>query len=350
MREKVLVALSGGVDSAAAALLLLRQGFEVEGLSLLLNPGDDGEAARAAGEFLGIPVHIIDAKEEFQRRVIEPAARVCAAGRTPNPCCECNEVLKFARLFDAMREYGADFIATGHYARLTVPDAEQAPLIRRGADPAKDQSYFLYRLPPEIRRRLRFPLGEFSKPEIRAMLREANWSGWARPDSQDTCFAVPDERCGDTLFRRTASTPRPGRFLYRGSEVGRHLGIHRYTIGQRQGLGVALGVPAYIRSIDPLSGDIEVVTDPAELESSLFTLRRPVWWAGAPPSETGRCAEARLRYRGSPVEVRVSRPPEGEEWRVETALPRRAITPGQAAVFYDGDTLLGGGEIGEVFL
>ena len=345
MSKKVLVALSGGVDSAAAALLARRAGYEVEGMTLLLAPADDGSAARAAAEFLGIPLRIVDAAARFQASVIEPAARVCAAGRTPNPCCECNERLKFALLAETAEQCGADFIATGHYARLGTPDGAGAPPIRRGADRAKDQSYFLYRLPAAIRERLIFPLGDFTKPEVRAMMKEAGWSGWERPDSQDTCFAVPGECCGDTLFRRCGFAPRPGRFLYRGREVGRHAGIHRHTLGQRQGLGVALGVPAYIRSIDAASGDIELVTDSRELEASHFTLLRAVWSAATPPAEE-KDLTVQLRYRGRPVAAKLFA--ENDGWRVETAQPQRAITPGQAAVFYDGDTVVGGGEIGEV--
>ena len=346
MREKVLVALSGGVDSTAAALLLRRAGYEVEGVTLLLKENDDGAAARASAEFLGIPLRVVDAAREFQRRVIEPAALVCAAGRTPNPCCECNEVLKFALLAETMGQCGADFIATGHYARLVrADDSADAPLIRRGADRSKDQSYFLYRLPAAVRRRLLFPLGEYAKPAVRALLKEAGWTGWERPDSQDTCFAVAGECCGDTLFRRAGFAPRPGRFLYRGREVGRHAGIHRCTVGQRQGLGVALGVPAYISRIDAESGDIELVTDPRELESSHFSLLRAVWSTGSPPAE-GREFAVQLRYRGRPASARLIAA--GDGWQVTTALPQRAITPGQAAVFYDGDTVLGGGEIGEV--
>jgi len=344
MPDTVLVALSGGVDSTAAALLAQRAGCEVEGMTLLLAPTDDGSAARAAAEFLGIPLHVVDAAARFQTSVIAPAARVCAAGRTPNPCCECNELLKFALLAETAARCGADFIATGHYARLGAPDDTGAPPIRRGADRAKDQSYFLYRLPAEIRRRLRFPLGECTKEEVRAVMKEAGWSGWDRPDSQDSCFAVPGECCSDTLFRRCGMTPHPGRFLYQGREVGRHAGIHRHTLGQRQGLGVALGVPAYIRSIDAASGDIELVTDPRELEASHFTLLRAVW-SSEPPSED-RELTVQLRYRGRPVAAKLFA--ENDGWQVETAQPQRAITPGQAAVFYDGDVVVGGGEIGEV--
>ena len=336
-RGRIVVAMSGGVDSSAAALLLRRDGWEVVGATLLLHPGVEAPDA-ALGRFCaaqGIELHAIPAAEKFAERVLVPAAREYDRGRTPNPCCECNEVLKFAILAKFARELGADALATGHYC---VADGAA---LYRGRDRAKDQSYFLYRLKRELLPFLRFPLGQLTKVEVRDFARKEGLECAERPDSQDVCFAVANECCGDTLLRVAGIPPRPGNVTCAGRIVGRHAGIHRCTVGQRGGLGVALGVPAYVKSIDGTSGEVELCTDRAELGCRRFTLSR-VNWQQQPPAAGSELA-IQIRYRSRPEKCRVY--PEGENCRIETSEPLFAVTPGQAGVIYENDRLLGGGAI-----
>ena len=342
--DRVAVAMSGGVDSSVAALLGVRSGFAVTGIHLQLDDAPPDPALKAVCDRIGIELVQWDCRAAFQERVIVPAATEYAAGRTPNPCCECNKFLKFAELFRCAGTLGIDRVWTGHYVRLETIDGSFR--LRRAADAAKDQSYFLYKLGQEELARLGFPLGGMTKPEVRALAAAAELPCAARPDSQDACFQVAGEQCGETLCRRTGIAGRPGRFLYRGGEVGRHDGIHRYTIGQRQGLGVALGVPGYVRRIDPVSGDIELTTDPEELIGRSFAVIRPTWSAGAFPA--GAELTVRVRYRSPGAACRVETEPDGG-LRVRPDVPLRAVTPGQAAVFYAGDVLVGGGVIDRVF-
>jgi len=336
-RKRIAVAMSGGVDSSVTALLLQRSGWEVVGATLLLRPetaAPDPALARFCAA-RGIELHAVPAAAEFSRRVLVPAAREYGRGRTPNPCCECNEVLKFALLAEFARGIGAEALATGHYC------VNDGAALRRGRDRAKDQSYFLYRLKRELLPFLRFPLGELTKPEVRAIAGGECLECAERPDSQDVCFAVPGECCGDTLLRAAGLPPRPGNVTFGGRIVGRHCGIHRCTIGQRGGLGVALGVPAYVKRIDGASGEVELCTDRSELGSTAFTLSR-VNWQQEPP-EAGSALEIQIRYRSRPARCRIY--PAGETCRIETDEPLFAVTPGQAGVIYENDRLLGGGVI-----
>lgn len=335
-RGKILVAMSGGVDSSVAAWLLRQAGFEVVGATLLLHPWTpepDQALSRLCAE-LGIPLHALRAEREFAERVLLPAAREYDSGRTPNPCCECNEVLKFALLRDLALRIGATALATGHYC------IAEGDSLRRGCDRGKDQSYFLYRLKRELLPFLRFPLGGLTKSEVRTLAARAGLAAAERPESQDTCFAVAGECCGDTLLRRTGLAARPGRITFNGRTVGRHDGIHRCTIGQRGGLGVALGVPAYVKRIDGASGEVELCTDRSELACRSFFIERTNWHLE--PRNDGDL-KVQIRYRSRPEACRIRA--ENGRWRVETAEALFAVTPGQAAVLYDGDRLLGGGVI-----
>ena len=336
-KQKIMVAMSGGVDSSVTALMLRRAGYEVEGVTLLLRPEEalPDPAPRRVCEALGIVLHLLPARREFIARVVVPAAREYDAGRTPNPCCECNEVLKFSLLLDFARAHGASALATGHYARI------DAAGLRRGADAAKDQSYFLYRLKRENLGNILFPLGGMSKPEVRKLAEEARLPAAKRPDSQDLCFAVPGEPCGDTLLRCAGLPPRPGKVFFRGRAVGSHPGIHRCTFGQRGGLNVALGVPAYVKHIDAATAAVELCTDREELASQVFYLERTNWQQ--PPPAEGEELEVQIRYRSRPVKCRVYR--EERFWKVEAAEKLYAVTPGQAGVLYRGDLVVGGGVI-----
>ena len=336
-RGRIVVAMSGGVDSSVAALLLERDGWEVVGATLLLKSDADAPdpaLARFCREH-GMVLHAIPAAKAFAERVLRPAAHEYDRGRTPNPCCECNEVLKFASLAELARDLGAEALATGHYC---VADGAA---LYRGSDRTKDQSYFLYRLKRELLPFLHFPLGGLTKKEVREIARSAGLECAERPDSQDVCFAVPGECCGDTLLRAAGLPPRPGDVVFRGRIVGRHGGIHRCTLGQRGGLGVALGVPAYVKRIDGKSGEVELCTDRAELACRRFRLSRVNWQQHPPAAGSG--LEIQIRYRSRPARCRVF--PDSGTCRIETDEPLFAVTPGQAGVIYENDRLVGGGVI-----
>lgn len=354
MKEKVVVALSGGVDSSVAAALAQEAGCEVIGVTLRLKHPDpdfsaaqlcvserDEEAIAQVVRTLGIQHRFLEGFGRFRERVLEPAALEYMNGRTPNPCCNCNLLVKFGMLVDFAREIGATRILTGHYAKL-----ERSPegfILRRGDDWKKDQSYFLYRLTQRELSLLSFPVGMLEKEEVRRIAARIGLVTSQKPDSQDACFQVEGECFGETLRRLCGLAAKPGRFVYRGRTVGRHAGVHRFTIGQRKGLNVALGVPAYIAAIDPESGDIRLETDPESLLSHEFPVHDLSWQLGAPPE--GEEMEVQIRYRSRAVPCRIEPTGEGS-CRVIPELPLRAVTPGQAAVFYRGSRLLGGGVIG----
>jgi len=338
---KIVAALSGGVDSSVAAALALRDGAEVVGVTLALKHPDpafsaaqkcagerDAEAAAAVCRKLAVPHVVLDRFPLFRDRVLRPSAETYLAGRTPNPCCFCNALVKFAALLDYAREIGAEKVVTGHYARIA------GGRLRRGVDHDKDQTYFLYRLTPEMLERIAFPVGEMRKEEVRACAASLELPTAERPDSQDACFMAEGECFGETLRRLFELPARPGRFLFRGKVVGRHPGIHRYTLGQRKGLNVALGMRGYVAAIRR-DGDIELETDERRLFSRGFTLAQV---CGDIPERS----MVRIRYRSQPV------PAAYRDGTVLTDAPQRAVTPGQSAVFYDGDAVCGGGVIDEL--
>ena len=349
---KVVAALSGGVDSSAAAALAQQQGHEVIGVTLRLKHPDpdfsraqlcagksDEEAVLSVTRQLGIEHHFLESYPVFEEKVLRPAADAYCAGETPNPCCNCNREVKFAALFDFAAQIGAGKVITGHYAK--IGHLNGAARLRRGDDPAKDQSYFLYRLTSEQLEKLWFPIGELTKQEVRRIAGELQLPTAQRRDSQDACFQVPGECFGETLRRLFSLPARTGEFRYRGKTVGHHKGIHAYTLGQRKGLNVALGVPGYVAAIDPVRGNITLETDQHKLLAKSF-LVRDLEIASALPETL----EVQVRYRGRPVAASWSR--EGDRIRVFPQQPLRAVTPGQAAVFYSGDWLLGGGIIDRV--
>lgn len=347
MKPRVVAALSGGVDSSVAAALLVGQGFEVIGATLRMRHPDpefssrqtcgvkaDFEAIAQLVDRLNIPHFFLDRYPEFESRVLRPAWEVYASGRTPNPCCQCNYLVKFGELIDFAKEQGAVALATGHYAKL-----ENGRLFR-GDDRGKDQSYFLYKLTPEQLRFLRFPVGGMEKSEVRQYAAALGLKLAAQKrDSQDACFSADGECFPETLRRLFGAPSREGDFVYGGRPVGRHNGLHRYTIGQRKGLNIALGVPAYVKSIDSATGRIELVTDESELAVSVFDVVDVNLQAELPP----RC-EVQIRYRTPPVSCRVETLEPGR-LRVTLDAPARAVAPGQAAVFYDEARLIGGGII-----
>ena len=355
--KKAVAALSGGVDSSVAAALALQAGYEVIGVTLRLRHPDpafseaqlcasknDEAAVEQVCRTLGIPHCFLDEYPAFEAEILRPAAEEYAAGRTPNPCCRCNPRIKFGKLIEFARSIGAARVVTGHYAKLSRR-TDGVSELRRGDDRRKDQSYFLYRLGQPELAMAEFPVGVMEKEAVRAVAARYGFVTSGKPDSQDACFQVPGECFGETLRKLCRLPARPGSFLYRGKIVGRHAGIHQYTIGQRKGLNVALGVPAYVAAIDPESGNITLETDPEQLLSACFPLRDLHWQSGEPPKEA-ETLEVQIRYRsaGEPCRLEVS----GDNCRVFPLRPLRAVTPGQAAVFYRGDLLLGGGVIDHV--
>lgn len=348
-KKKVLVAMSGGVDSSAAAALLVQQGYDCDGAMLKLAPNedsrccsaDDAEDARQAATRLGMRFYVFNETDRFRRCVMDRFTAEYAAGRTPNPCIDCNRELKFGALLDRALTLGYDYIATGHYARVAY-DAESGKYrLLRGAERRKDQSYVLYQLTQHQLAHLLLPVGDYDKPAIRDKAREAGLDNADKGDSQDICF-VPD---GDyvTFLQRQGLTLTPGDFLDEaGCVLGRHRGLPCYTIGQGKGLGVAVGRHVYVLEKDRDRNAI-VLGDDAALYASSLLASHVNWISGQIPAAPVRCA-AKTRYSQVETPCTAYPLPDGG-LRVVFDQPQRAITAGQAVVLYDGDEVLGGGTI-----
>lgn len=338
MKPRVVVGLSGGVDSAVAALLLAQGGAEVVGVTLLLHGGPEEEhalaRARAVADELGIEHRVADARGRFAREVVEPFLRGHARGLTPNPCARCNPFVKLPALLEAAGRVGADAVATGHYLR------RRGERVLRARDRAKDQSYFLWRVPREVMGRALFPLGELTKPEVRALAERAGLSAARAPESQNLCFAR--EGAGEFLARRLAPRPGPVVEAATGEVVGRHRGAELYTVGQGRGLGLFKSHrKLYVVATDPGTNTVYVGPREAVLSRGLFA-RDPNYLL--PPGDWPERVSVQVRHRSQPVPARVLRADAGG-LEVEFLEPVFAVTPGQSAVVYDGEVLLGGGEI-----
>jgi tRNA-specific 2-thiouridylase len=346
---RVVVAMSGGVDSSAAAALLKEQGHEVLGITLRVwsyeskaqcgsccSP-EDIDDARAVADALGIPFYVADVEELFKERVVTPFVQQYLNGRTPIPCVACNQDVKFGFLLKRARALGAK-LATGHYARIER-QGERLTLMR-GADAAKDQSYFLFTLGQQDLAELVFPVGGLTKAEVRAVAERHALPTTHKPESMEICF-VPD---GDyARFVEKVAGPQPGGDVVdaRGKVLAKHEGVHRFTVGQRKGLNVAVGEPLYVQRID--AGARQVVVGPADaMGRSDFHLLRPHWVDGLAP--TDRALTVKVRHRHEGARARLNLDPNGH-LGVALETPVRAVTPGQAAVFYEGERVLGGGWI-----
>lgn len=344
----VLVAMSGGVDSSVTAALLLEQGYTVIGVTLRFLPGAKGDAgvdaAQRAADELGIELHVLDYTAEFERRVIQPFCDAYLQGCTPNPCAVCNREFKFGSLLKFAHELGCDFLATGHYAGIV--STPTGVLLARGADRNKDQSYFMFYIVDMDLSRVLLPLGEMTKPQVRREAERFGLSAKSRGESQDICF-VPDSDYKHLVRQHECSSTSPRRIHageivhIQGAVLGQHQGIHAYTVGQRRGLGVAWHEPLYVVRLDAEHNQV-IVGEKEHLYRERIRVRGVVWsidLKGVDELNVG----CQIRYRQQPVDAVVV--PCGSEAWVTFDAPQRGISPGQAAVFYRGETVLGGGWI-----
>ncbi|HEY4243533.1 MAG TPA: tRNA 2-thiouridine(34) synthase MnmA [Kofleriaceae bacterium] len=347
----IVVALSGGVDSATAAALLVEQGHRVVGMTMRLYDARgtaassggrccgprDVEDARAVCAHLGIPHYVVDLAAEFGEAVVDDFVEAYLAGETPNPCVKCNQHIKFTPLLDRARAIGADVLATGHYAQLVDGS------LRRGVDAGKDQSYFLFSMPHAELASIRFPLGGMTKEAVRAHASRLGLPNAGKDESQEICFVPDGDYAGFVsaqALKRGRSLPVAGNVVDdRGAVVGQHDGVHHFTLGQRRGLGnlaSPTGEPRYVTAIDPSRGEVTVGPKSAAVRSAL-ALRDLRWLS---PAQTSLRAQLQVRHRGTPIDAHIT--VDGDAARVELSAPTVAA-PGQAAVLYDGDRVLAGG-------
>ena len=346
--------MSGGVDSSVAAALLADEGHDVIGLSMQLYNQQEGEAsfgsccslddlhdARRVAGAIGIPHYIVNFERQFHEHVIGNFVREYAAGRTPLPCARCNSDLKFATLVERAQGLDAAIVATGHYAQVDRDPASGRWRLRRGADAARDQSYFLFSLTQEQLAAAAFPVGALDKPAVRRYARERGLPVADKPDSQEICF-VPDHDYAAFVAKQAPAVRRAGAIVDQdGAVLGQHEGVHRYTVGQRKGLGLSSSAPLYVLALK--ADDAAVVVGPREALQQTRLTASDVNWIAAEPSGARRVqAQIRHRHPAAPASVEALEPGRA---RVTFDTPQTAITPGQAVVFYDGDCVVGGGWI-----
>ena len=340
-RKKILIGMSGGVDSSVAVTLLKRSGYDCSGCNLLLACGEGADDARLAAEHFGIPFQVVDLQAEFRAEVQDRFVTVYESGGTPNPCIDCNRALKFGAMLDIALAQGFDAVATGHYAQIRYDKSTGRYLLYKAADRAKDQTYFLYCLTQHQLAHTRFPLGELTKDQVREIAQEEGLLNARKRDSQDICF-IPDGDYFSFLENYTGKQYPQGDYLdLNGKVVGRHRGAAAYTIGQRKGLGIALGAPVYV-----CSKKMERNTVTVGPNEALFTNRLTadhLNWIPFPALSSPMELTAKIRH--SQHEQKCCVVPQGDQVQVLFAEPQRAVTPGQAVVFYQGDMVVGGGRI-----
>lgn len=361
-RGRVIAAMSGGVDSSVAAALLKEAGYEVIGVTMQIwqrEAEDDRNGggccslsavndARRVADKLGIPYYVMNFRDLFEKKVIDYFTVEYLKGRTPNPCIACNRYVKFEALLDKARALESDYMATGHYARIVYNQDSKRYLLYRAKDDNKDQTYALYNLTQEQLAHTLLPLGDYTKPQIREIAAQRGLLVADKPDSQEICFVADDNYKNFLEERIPQEKIKPGNFINtKGQVVGRHKGIPYYTVGQRKGLGLALGYPAYVLAIDPKMNTIVLGEDKDAYQRTLRAIDNNFI-----PFDALKGAlevEAKIRYGAAPAPA-VIMPEEGGKVLVKFIEPQRAITPGQAVVYYQDDLVIGGGTIDEVVI
>lgn len=351
---RVVVAMSGGVDSSVAAALLKEEGYQVIGVTMQIWPPDKQsrfggccgldavEDAKKVAYKLGIPHYVMNFRDIFARKVIADFCQEYSLGRTPNPCIRCNQYIKFDALLERAKGLGADFVATGHYARIEKDEAKGIHLLKKGVDQRKDQSYVLYPITQEQLGHSLLPLGNFTKEKVRKIARELELPVAAKPESQEICF-IPEDDYPKFLKEYIPQAARPGLILDEyGDILGSHRGILSYTIGQRKGLGLSAREPLYVIAIEPERNTI--VVGPKEKTLGNELIARRLNWITVAKLTQPITAKAKIRYRHQEAEATIT-PLDEDRIYVKFAEPQMAPAPGQAIVFYDGDIVLGGGTI-----
>ena len=359
-KKKVVLGMSGGVDSSVAAYLLQEQGYEVIGVTMNVWPDfvkpleDNGRSccslssvydARSVADLLGIPHYVLNFKEIFQEKVIDYFVKDYIAGRTPNPCIACNRYIKFEELLRRANELDAFYVATGHYCKISLNEETKRYSLSKSEDLSKDQTYVLYNMSQFQLEHTLMPLGDYIKEDIRKLAEKLHFKVAKKPDSQEICF-IPDNDYAGFIDRMASNTGKKGDFVDKnGIILGQHQGIIHYTIGQRKGLGVTFGKPMFVTKIDIKTNTI-TLGEAEDVFTSSMMVDDLNWIAFAELKEPLK-AEVKIRYSAKPAPANIIPLKDGTV-KVEFETPQRAITPGQSAVFYQGDTVLGGGRIIEL--